>query len=107
MISRLALPLVVVFALACNRDKEAGADAAPEAAAPDVVADAAPEVAAPAANVSATPLPTAPVVVKTAAKPAAPAPDPPICVAARAARARSSPTTTNLEAQCKAAGGKP
>lgn len=105
MISRLALLLAVVFALACNKDKDPGADAAPEAAAAVVLADAAPEAAAPAASVSATPLPAAPVVVKPAAKPAAP--DPPICVAARAARARSSPAATNLEAQCKAAGGKP
>ena len=106
MNSRLAMPLVfVVFALACNKDKEGGADAAPEAAAPVVVADAAPEAEAPAATLSAAPPPTAPVGVKTAAKPAAP--DPPICARARDARARSSPAATNLEAQCKAAGGKP
>ncbi len=33
--------------------------------------------------------------------------DPPICVAARSARARSSPVAANLEAQCRAQGGTP
>jgi hypothetical protein len=33
--------------------------------------------------------------------------DPPICAAARSARARNSPATPNLEAQCRAAGGTP
>ncbi len=104
MITRLLAPALVILALACSKDKPAADDAAAEAAAPVVVADAAPEAEAPAASVSAAPLPTvAPVVVKTA-KPAAP--DPPICVAARSARARSSPAAPNLEAQCKAAGGK-
>ncbi|HSO33010.1 MAG TPA: hypothetical protein VLT33_10840 [Labilithrix sp.] len=106
MMARLVLPLLVGFAFACSKDKATGEDAAADAAAVQIaVADAAPEAEAPAASVSATPLPTAPVVVKTAAKPAAP--DPPICAAARSARARNSPAATNLEAQCRAAGGKP
>jgi hypothetical protein len=91
------------LALACNKEKKDGDDAAAEAAV--AVVDAAPEAEAPAASASASAAPLAtPVVVKTAAKPAF---DPPICVNARAARARNSPAATNLEAQCKAAGGKP
>jgi hypothetical protein len=38
---------------------------------------------------------------------AARAADPPICAAARNARARNSPAAPNLEAQCRAAGGTP
>lgn len=34
-------------------------------------------------------------------------PDPPICANARSARARNSPAAPGLEAQCRAAGGKP
>jgi len=102
MMDRLVVPVVVLFALACSKDKATGDDAAAEAAAAVVVADAAPEAEAAAPVI---PLPTAPVAVKTPAKPVAP--DPPICAAARSARARSSPAAANLEAQCKAAGGKP
>jgi len=45
-----------------------------------------------------TPVPTAPPPTRN---------DPPICAAARAARARNSPVAVNLEAQCRAAGGTP
>ena len=105
MIVRRALPLLIVFAFACSKDKVTADDAAAEAAPPLAVADAAPEAEAPASSASVSPPPTAPAVVKTGTKPAAP--DPPICAAARAARARNSPAATNLEAQCRAAGGKP
>lgn len=88
---------------ACNKDKKDGDDAAAEAAA--AVVDAAPEAEAPVVSASAAPLATPPVVVKTAPKPVA-APEPPICASARSARARNSPAATNLEAQCRAAGGK-
>lgn len=89
---------------ACNKDKKDGEDAAAEAAVVAVV-DAAPEAEAPVATASAAPLATPSVVVKAAPKPVAP-PEPPICAAARSAKARNSPAATNLEAQCKAAGGK-
>ena len=96
----LALPLLV----ACNKENKDAADAAPEAApVVVVVADAAPEAEAPA-DASAAPLAT-PAAVATA-KPAATAVDPPICATARSAKARKSPAAINLEAQCKAAGGK-
>ncbi|MEO8019861.1 MAG: hypothetical protein ABI769_18785 [Pseudomonadota bacterium] len=49
-----------------------------------------------------------PAAATTAATPrAALAVDPPICAAARNARARNSPAAPNLEAQCRAAGGTP
>ena|SRR5690348_384582 len=106
MIRRFAAAcmLALLFTTAaCNKDKKDGEDAAAEAEAV-VAVDAAPEAAAPVASASVAPL-TPPVVVKTAAKPVAP-PEPPICASARNARARNSPAATNLEAQCRAAGGK-
>jgi hypothetical protein len=109
MIRRLAsacmlVALAPLTVAACDKDKKDGEDAAAEAAVA-VVVDAAPEAGAPVVSASAAPLPP-PVVVKTAPKPP-PAPDPPICAAARNARARGSPAAVNLEKQCIAAGGKP
>jgi hypothetical protein len=106
MIRRFASACMVVALLtvaACDKDKKDGEDAAAEAAAALVV-DAAPEAETPVVDASPAPL-APPVVVKTAAKPVAP-PEPPICASARNARARNSPAATNLEAQCRAAGGK-
>jgi serine/threonine-protein kinase len=55
-----------------------------------------------------TPAPTpAPTPVPTPIAPPPGRAEPPICVAARAARARNSPAATGLEAQCRAAGGTP
>lgn len=58
--------------------------------------------AAPASAVSATPTATTATTPRTAH-----AVRPPICDAARNARARNSPAAPNLEAQCRAAGGTP
>src|SRR4051812_23663580 len=100
----MLVALASLVVVACNKDKKDGDDAAAEAAV--AVADAAPEAEAPAASASASaaPLATPPVVVKTPPKPAAP--DPPICEKARSARSRNSPAAPNLEAQCRALGGK-
>jgi serine/threonine protein kinase len=54
--------------------------------------------------------PPAPTPIPPAAPtpaPPRPAGDPPICVAARSARARGSPAAASLEAQCRGAGGTP
>jgi len=89
---------------ACNKDKKDGEDAAAEAAVAAV--DAAPEAEAPAASASAAADASAPpVVVKVAPKPVRP--DPAICVLARNAKARNSPTAGDLEARCRAQGGTP
>ena len=57
------------------------------------------------------PPPPAPTPVPTPAPtPTVPPPprvEPPICIAARAARQRNSPAAATLEAQCRAAGGNP
>lgn len=58
--------------------------------------------AAPVSAASATPAATTATTPRTAL-----AADPPICAAARNARARNSPAAPNLEAQCRAAGGTP
>jgi hypothetical protein len=50
---------------------------------------------------------TIPAATTAATPRAALAVDPPICAAARNARARNSPAAPNLEAQCRAAGGTP
>lgn len=94
----LGILLAFFTVAACDKDKKEGEDAAAEAAV--AVVDAAPEAEAPV--VSAAPLATPPPVVRTPPKPK---PDPEICVAARAAKARKSPAAVNLEVQCKAAGG--
>lgn len=94
------------LSLACSKDNKGEGDAAADAAPATVVAEAAaPEDAGAVVDASdgaAAPLAT--TVVRPAQK--APPPDPPICVSARAAKARNSPATAGLEAQCKAAGGK-
>jgi hypothetical protein len=51
--------------------------------------------------------PTLPASATAAIPRAALTSDPPICIAARNARARNSPAAPNLEAQCRAAGGTP
>ena len=98
----VAVLLALFTIAACKDKKEGGDDAAPEAAA---TVEAAPAAAAPdAAPEAAAPLATPPPVVRAPPKPK---PDPEICVNARSARARGSPAAENLEAQCRAAGGKP
>jgi hypothetical protein len=71
------------------------------------------EVGAPHSSITAQ---EAPAIATASASPAATtvatpraalAVDPPICAAARNARARNSPAAPNLEAQCRAAGGTP
>jgi hypothetical protein len=59
--------------------------------------------AAPAVSPAYTP----PVTTTVTSARTALAVDPPICSAARKARARNSPAAPNLEAQCRAAGGTP
>ena len=95
------LALAAFAVAACSKNNNAGDDAAAEAA----TVDAAPEAeAADAARVeAAAPLATTPPVVRASPKLK---PDPEICAAARAARARTSPAAENLEAKCLAAGGK-
>ena len=105
---RVLLAVGCLATAGCSKDKkddgDAAADAASDAAADATIADAAAD-AADAADAATAPLTVAPVRPK--ATPPPPAPDPPICVNARVARARNSPAAAGLEAQCRAAGGKP
>ena len=102
----LAIATLTCFAsTGCSKDKKDDGDAAADAAAVDAAPEAAVDAGAvDAADAAATPLTTAvPVRPKATAVPI----DPPICVNARAARARNSPAAATLEAQCRAQGGKP
>lgn len=93
------------LALACSKDKKDEGDAAADAAPAVVVAEAAAPVDAGAVDAAdAAVAPLASTVVRPVQK--APPPDPPICVNARAAKARNNPAAAGLEAQCKALGGK-
>ena len=106
---RVLLAVGCLATAGCSKDKkddgDAAADAASDAAADAATADAAAD-AADAADATVVPLTVAPVR-KATPPPPPPAPDPPICVNARVARARNSPAAAGLEAQCRAAGGKP
>lgn len=101
------LALASLALVACNNKKDAGDAAAAEAAAAAVVADAAAEASITDAATSAADAATAPLATTVAPRPAAkPKPvDPPICAAARSAKARNSPAAPGLERQCLAAGG--
>jgi hypothetical protein len=112
MSSRLFSSSVLVTALAlasfagmgCSKDKKDDADAAAEAAADAGATDAAADAADAAAVVDAAAAPLATTAAPVRPK-SAPPPDPAICVKARAAKARNSPSFPALEAQCKALGG--
>lgn len=102
------LALASLALVACNKDKKDAVDAAAaEAAAAAVVADAAADASITDAATSAADAATAPLATTVAPRPAAkPKPvDPPICAAARSAKARNSPAAPGLERQCLAAGG--
>jgi cell division septation protein DedD len=102
----LPLALASVALVGCNKDKKDDGDAAADATA-IVVADAAADAAVADAAVDAADAAVAPLATVVAPRPTAkPKPiDPPICAAARTAKARNSPAAPGLEKQCLAAGG--
>jgi hypothetical protein len=98
-----ALALASLAVMGCSKDKKDDADAAADAAADAGATDAAADAAdAAVVDAAAAPLATTAAPVHPKAAP----PDPAICVKARAAKARNSPSFPALEAQCKVEGGK-
>jgi hypothetical protein len=93
MYSARSLVTLVAAALGLTACGSPASPSTPEAA-PAPPASEPPAAAAPAASPAAAPSVTGPN-------------DSQMCVAARAARARNSPTAANLAKQCQAAGGTP
>jgi hypothetical protein len=103
----LPLALASLALVACSKAKKDDGDASADPAAATVVADAAADASIADAAADAADAATAPLATTAAPRPVAkPKPaDPPLCVAARSAKARNSPAARNLEKQCLAAGG--